>query len=181
MIGSIKGIVRELDGKVALIETTSGVGYEIEITNPHNKSVGQDISLFIHTEMRQDALLLFGFDSLLEKNTFRLLLRVNGVGARTALDILSSTEPKALLQTLASGDVTALTRLKGIGKKTAERLVLELRERVLEHQSEVPSAISDAILALLSLGIPRKDAERAVEAAKGSDASELVKEALRYI
>lgn len=181
MIGSIRGILKELDGKIALIETESGVGYEIEITNPFDKNIGDEVSFFVHTEMRQDALLLFGFDSLLEKNTFRLLLRVNGVGARTALELLSSTSPKALLQTLASGDVTALTRFKGIGKKTAERLVLELREKVLEYSSEKPSAISDAILALLSLGIPRKDAEKAVESAKGSEVSEIVKEALRFI
>jgi Holliday junction DNA helicase RuvA len=180
MIGSLRGKILELEGRNLIVEV-GGVGYEVEVTNSHSKVVGEEVFLFIHTEMRQDALLLFGFDSLLERNTFRLLLRVNGVGTRTALDILSSTEPKALLQTIASGDVTALTRLKGIGKKTAERLVLELREKVLEHQSPVSSAVSDAVLALLSLGIPRKEAEKAVEQAKGEDVSEIVREALRYI
>jgi len=196
MIGRLSGTTISVLGFQALIDV-SGVGYEVLCTRQAALGLepGKNAVLLIHTDVREDAITLCGFGSELERSTFRLLLKVSGIGVKTALDILTKTDSKDLLMSIASSDLQALTAIKGLGKKTAERIILELREKVFEHidskeevkkSSGFNSHEEDAISALTGLGISRKEAERALEKVKSSgevpgDAEGVIKEALRWI
>lgn len=198
MIGSLRGIVVEAGSGAALIDV-GGVGYTVAVSEACLNTLvpGSECSLVIHTDVREDAIRLYGFADRLEKQVFLLLLQVKGVGARSASDIVSAVDKRELLRLIAAGDLHKLQSVKRIGKKTAERIVVELRDKVgeyaLEGQSErmgverLPSgALQDAIGALESLGFSRSEAEHAVKQVQradmpGMDASQIVKEALRYV
>jgi len=136
--------------------------------------------------VRDDRQELYGFADESERYLFRQLLLVSGVGPAVALALLSAYEPAALATHIATGELAYLTRVKGVGKRTAERILVELRDRVKKAEGKIgrpalAGVRADAVLALCSLGLARAEAERRVEAVKGADLEleEVVKQALR--
>ena len=160
-----------------LIVDVHGVGYEVHVplsTFYGLPEPGGDVSLRIHTHVREDTLALFGFASLLELQIFELLIAISGIGPRLALAVLSGIDSRDLVRAVQMGDVARLTAIPGIGKKTAERIVLELNDRLpaplsAEIQADGSAAPDgnlrpDLISALLNLGYHRPLAEKAVDA-----------------
>ena len=134
MIARVEGTLRERT-PVRVVIDVQGVGYEVHIplsTFTALPDEGKTVALHTHTVAREDALLLYGFATLYEKEVFQLLLRANRVGPKLAQTILSGIEPASLVAALRDGEVTALKRVPGVGAKTAERMVVELRDRAQE-------------------------------------------------
>jgi Holliday junction DNA helicase RuvA len=132
MIGNIRGILLEKQPPEILIEA-GGVGYEVQVpmTSFYQlPEIGQEVSLCVHFVVREDAQLLFGFANKQERAVFRELIKASGVGPKLALTILSGMNAAQFMQAVSLDDVTGLTKLPGVGKKTAERLVIELRDRL---------------------------------------------------
>jgi Holliday junction DNA helicase RuvA len=171
MIGRLRGIILEKQPPELLIET-AGVAYEVQASMqtfyqlPLNN---QEIILYTHLIIREDAHQLYGFYTKAERSLFRALLKVNGVGPRMALTILSSSAPEEFIRCVNQGDTASLVRLPGIGKKTAERLIIEMRDRVNGDEFILPSASSpgsahqDAVSALVALGYKPQEAARALQ------------------
>lgn len=194
MIGQLHGRLLEKSPTRVLLDV-NGVGYEVLIplsTYEQLGSAGEITTLLTHLHVREDALQLYGFATSNEKKLFQLLLAVNGVGPKLAQGILSGCSVELFCAHVRQNAVSALTHIPGVGKKTAERLVMELRDRIAhfeiaKDQAGVPSgpaALSEeALLALISLGYPRAEAEKAIRQAlaeKGELAvEELIKHALR--
>jgi Holliday junction DNA helicase RuvA len=174
-----------------LVVDVNGVGYELEapMSTFYKTTLGAPVTLFVHQVVREDAHLLFGFASREERDLFRTLLKVNGVGPKMALAILSGMEADAFAACVRQGDVATLTRIPGVGKKTAERLVMEMRDRVdsspaggTAGDSGLPATPArDAVTALISLGYKAVEAERAVGRIKNDNASaeDLIRQALK--
>ena len=166
MIGSIKGSVSYLGPDFCLLETAGGVGYRVFMPAAHlaQLALGAQVKVHTHTAVREDAILLYGFLSQEYYNLFELLLDVSGVGPKMALGILSAIKPEAFYLAVQSRDVKTLTKLPGIGKKTAERMLLELKDKVGAANGEAGSdfgesiasggsgAVAEAMEALASLG-----------------------------
>jgi Holliday junction DNA helicase RuvA len=160
-----------------IVVDVNGVGYDVAVPLSTFYGLGEagaEIALRIHTHVREDALLLFGFATRLEQELFERLISVSGIGPKVGLAVLSGIEPQELITAVHQGDVARLTAIPGIGKKTAERIVLELKDRLpkAEHtpspdgESIAPSALKDDVLsALINLGYHRPLAEKAVDAA----------------
>ncbi len=174
MIGHLRGrLLRKRPQEVVI--DVAGVGYRVLIplsTFYRLGEPGADAALHVHTHVREEALLLFGFLSEQEQSLFELLITVTGVGPKVALAVLSGIEADELRAALSAGDVVRLTRIPGVGKKTAERLVLELRDKLPADAAatgtpaSTASAIKDdALSALANLGYARAPAERALERA----------------
>jgi len=195
MIAKLSGRLLEKSPTRILVEV-SGVGYEILIplsTFDKLGAVGDNASVFTYLHVREDALQLFGFVTAAEKQLFQHLISVSGIGPRVAQSILSSSPVEAFCRQIMKNDIAALTEIPGIGKKTAERLVLELRDRLARWMPEAnasatpaPSAIEEeTIAALVSLGYTRSSGQKAVEQVKKEagelPVEELIKRALRYI
>jgi Holliday junction DNA helicase RuvA len=178
------GVIAHLRGKLiskhpnqAIVEC-GGVGYDVTITIPSFSELGpagSDVALFIHTHVREDALALFGFLRAEEKQLFEKLIGVSGIGPKLAITILSGMPTDQMVGAIRGNDVPRLTKIPGIGKKTAERMVLELRDK-LQDFGAVPviaaaSPIEEDVLsALVNLGYQRAAAERAVaNAARASN------------
>ncbi len=195
MIAQLTGIVALKEGMEVIIDC-QGVGYAVSVsltTSDAVPTVGERVTLHTILAVREDAMQLFGFASTAERAMFSLLTSIQGIGGKTALGILSAASLADLRKAVATGNVAALQRLPGIGKKTAERLVVELREKVIAivpdgaPSAEIPTtrATEDAIGALLALGFVRSVAERAVSAALSADATlvdspeKLIRAALR--
>lgn len=144
MIATLRGrlIDRPVDGG-AIIEV-SGVGYEVAMTsrNLSSISVDDETFLYVHHHIREDNQQLFGFSTMLERSTFRILIATHGVGPSLALAILETHTPHALVDAVASSDVNALTMVSGVGKKTAERLLVELRSRLSLPEIDAPVGAS---------------------------------------
>ena len=177
MIGLLRGKILSKQPPRLLIDV-QGVGYEVDapMTTFYDlPGTGEEVTLFTHLAVREDAHTLYGFARVSDRELFRSLLKVNGVGARLALTILSGMEPGEFVQCVQEGNTAALVRLPGVGKKTAERLIIELRDR-LEGTATVPAAASDAVpaaaaspvedavSALVGLGYKPQDASRMVRA-----------------
>ena len=173
MIGQISGTLVYKHPPQLMVDV-GGVAYELEapMTAFYELSeVGERVSLFTHLAIRDDAHLLFGFADLQQRDVFRVLLKISGVGPRVALALLSGLTVDDLAACVAAGDIAQLTRVPGIGRKTAERLVIELRDR-LESVSGVGPDSSrstltpqqDAVSALMALGYRETEASRAVRA-----------------
>ncbi|MDC0598832.1 Holliday junction branch migration protein RuvA [Gammaproteobacteria bacterium] len=178
MISRIKGILLEKDLQQVLVDV-QGVAYEIEV--PMNTlfqlpEPGNEVILNTHFVVREDAQLLYGFFDKHERSLFRILIKINGVGPKLALAILSGMTVGELVTYVHGNDVNALVRLPGVGKKTAERLIIELRDKLKDWdlgagKSEAPtpptqsSHIYEAETALISLGYKPQEASRAVNAA----------------
>ncbi|MES2603533.1 MAG: Holliday junction branch migration protein RuvA, partial [Pseudomonadota bacterium] len=136
MIGRLQGRLLARDEAVILVDV-GGIAYEVEVSAPtlyQLPETGQDIVLHTHFIVREDAQLLYGFLELAERNLFRLLIKANGIGPKLALGILSGIESQKLVAAVINGDVNALVKLPGVGRKTGERLVLELRDKVQQWQ-----------------------------------------------
>jgi Holliday junction DNA helicase RuvA len=153
-------------------------------------TLGAPVTLFVHQVVREDANLLYGFASREERDMFRMLLKVNGVGPKMALAILSGMEADAFAACIRQGDVGTLTCIPGVGKKTAERLVIEMRDRIGDGSTAIPgmggiafpaSPERDAVTALIALGYKAVEAERAVGKLVKDNASaeDLIRQALK--
>lgn len=173
MIGRLQGILLEKQAPSLLIDV-NGVSYEIEApmsTFYHLPEVGQQLILHTHFVVREDYQALYGFYHLSERKLFRSLIKVNGVGPKLALTILSGISPDDFVMCVINEDTSRLTGLPGIGKKTAERLLVEMRDRLKDWQSQTsstsaktkPTQVSDeAITALIALGYKPQEASRRV-------------------
>lgn len=199
MIGQVRGILIEKQAPWVLVEA-GGVGYEMEVSLPtfHQlPEVGQEIRLHTHLLVREDAQHLYGFNSKVERQLFRELLKANGIGAKMALVILSGFSVAEFCQCITHGDVQRLTQLPGIGKKTAQRLVIDMRDRIqhLDFASGFASgddvktrtthgtndAHQDAITALISLGYKPQEAKRLIDhvQSQGLASGEIIRLALK--
>ena len=174
MIGHLRGRLLKSAPEGVLLDV-QGVGYAVQVPlstfyELEKAGVGSEVGLYVHTHVREDALALYGFWSEREKGLFEKLIAVNGIGPRLAQVILSGMAPDDLLAALATGDTGRLTSIPGVGKKTAERMVLELRERVQDLAAGLPTrpepAADDLVLALVNLGYKLAQAERAVADAR---------------
>jgi Holliday junction DNA helicase RuvA len=169
MIAHLRGKLISKHPNQAIVDA-GGVGYDIHISVPTFSELpplGMETALFIHTHVREDALALFGFLKLEEKQLFEKLIGVSGIGPKLAITILSGMSAEAMVAAIRGNNVAALTRIPGIGKKTAERMVLELRDK-LESFGQAPSMTAaspveeDIISALVNLGYQRPLAEKAL-------------------
>lgn len=197
MIGLIRGTILEKQPPQLILDV-QGVGYEIDApmgTFYQLPDVGQPVSLFTHFVVREDAHHLYGFYAREERALFRALLKVNGVGPRLGLTILSSAAPEEFVRCVLNNDTASLVRLPGVGKKTAERLVIEMRDKLSDwyktpatqgivSQQDSGSRhqiLQDAISALISLGYKQQEANRIVTKMDDGSASseELIRRSLR--
>jgi Holliday junction DNA helicase RuvA len=202
MIGRLTGTLA-LKQPPALMIDVGGVGYELEapLSSFYDlPETGETVTLFVHPVVREDAHLLFGFARESERRLFRALLRVSGVGARMALAVLSGMSADEFARCIESDDVTALTKLPGIGKKTAERLVVEMRDRLQDSElhdalpaapgqpaaADAPAAeggnpVGDAVSALVALGYRSSEANRMIRGVDTTDLTteEIIRRALR--
>jgi holliday junction DNA helicase RuvA len=189
MIAQLHGrLLRKGTGDVVV--DVGGVGYRVTIplsTFYRLGEPGSEVELRIHTHVREDALQLFGFLGEDEQSLFELLIGVAGVGPKLAVNILSGIEAPDLVQALRAADLARLTRIPGVGKKTAERLVLELREKVQKIATAAPEAApepsgavkEDLVSVLANLGYSRPEAEKAVERALADGGSDRFEDQLR--
>lgn len=173
MIAHLTGTLIEKDIQ-RLVVDVAGVGYEVQVPLSTFYAVGEvgaRVALRVHTHVREEALQLFGFSTLLERRLFERLIAVNGVGPKLALAVLSGIEPADLVRAIRQGDLARLTRIPGVGRKTAERLVVELKDRLPDADAGgVTSAASDSgdvrddvLSALLNLGYQRASVETGVD------------------
>lgn len=178
MIAHLRGRLLDKHPNQAIVEA-AGVGYDVTISVPTFSDLpnsGAEVSLHIHTHVREDAIALFGFMRPEEKQLFERLISVSGIGPKLAITILSGMPTPDMVAAIRGNDVTRLTRIPGIGKKTAERMVLELRDK-LEHFGATPAASpasgieEDVLSALVNLGFARPAAERAVSTAATKSAA----------
>ena len=200
MIAWVEGTLRE-KAPVRVVVDVGGVGYELHVplsTSAVLPDTGKTVALHVHLVAREDALLLYGFATAYEKEVFGLLLRANRVGPKLAQTILSGMPPERLVAALRDGEVAAMTGIPGVGAKTAERMVVELRERATELGSRVAVAAgasaadesgelhAQLLSALVNLGYPRSQADRVValavdEAGEGATIESLIRVALRSL
>jgi Holliday junction DNA helicase RuvA len=183
MIALLRGVLIEKHPNQAIVET-GGVGYDVTIpvsTFTHLPDAGKEVKLRIHTHVREDAFSLYGFLTQDEKAMFEKLIGVSGIGPKLAVTILSGLAAPDLIPAIRRGELDRLVRIPGIGKKTAERLVLELRDKLPAPTGAEPGATAggaalspvdqDVLSALLNLGCGRPQAEAAVRKAKAAGAS----------
>jgi len=168
MIGRLTGILLEKNPPQVTLDV-AGVGYEVDVpmsTFYNLPAAGERVTLHTHLAVREDAHQLFGFATEAERSAFRQLLKISGIGARTALAVLSGLSVTELAHAVAAQEAGRLTKIPGIGKKTAERLLLELRDRmrgiVAVPAAAIPSS-SDILNALLSLGYNEREAQAALK------------------
>lgn len=195
MIAHLQGRLFEKQPNRIVLDV-NGVGYDVFVplsTFYGLGDAGSEVRLRIHTHVREDALLLYGFATRLEQDLFERLIAISGIGPKVALSILSGIEPPELVRAIQTSDLARLTAIPGVGKKTAERVVLELKDRLPRAVVAVPvgdemlmtSARDDLLSALINLGYHRPLAEKAVDAslkgAPGGDFEQLLRQALREI
>ena len=196
-------MIAMLTGRIALkspdhiVLDVNGVGYRVLIPFSTYYELPEEgtVSLHIHTSVREDAILLYGFRTRLEKSFFQLLISVSGIGPKLGRDILSNIQPAALAQALSQGDIHKLSAIPGIGRKTAERLILELKEKVGKldisslpavERREVPAGdiMDDVASALMNLGYKEPQVKKALaglDATGGVTVEELLKQALKVL
>jgi len=190
MIGRIHGVLLEKNPPQILVEC-AGVGYEVEVpmsTFYNLPATGERVTLLTHLVVREDAHLLYGFGSDGERRAFRQLLKISGVGARTALAVLSGLSVGELAEAVTLQETGRLTRIPGIGKKTAERLLLELKDKLGVELAAATApnrsapASSDVLHALLALGYSEKEAVGAVKLVpEGLAVAEGIRHALKQL
>src|SRR3984885_3471605 len=187
MIAHLRGTLLAKHPNQAIVET-HGVGYDVTISVPtfsEMPAAGSEVALHIHTHVREDALSLYGFLRIAEKHLFEKLLTVSGIGPKLAITILSGMPTDEMVHAIRGGDVARLTRIPGIGKKTAERMVLELRDKLPAGVGPAEASITaaspveeDVISALVNLGYQRPAAEKALLASRGVALSAISYDAL---
>ena len=175
MIAHLRGKLIARHPNQAIVET-AGVGYDVTISVPTFSGLpplGSEVALHIHTHVREDQLALYGFLRPEEKQLFEKLLTVSGIGPKLAITILSGMPAEDMVNAIRGNDVARLTKIPGIGRKTAERMVLELRDKLPPMGGEVTPAVSplnavqeDVLSALLNLGYQQAAAEKALSAAQ---------------
>ena len=199
MIASLRGTILEKHPNRIVVDV-NGVGYDVFVplsTFYGLGAVGSNTAVRIHTHVREDALLLYGFATLLEQELFERLIGVSGIGPKVALAVLSGIEPQELIRAIEGGDLARLTAIPGVGRKTSERIVLELKDRLPRPQAaaiaagaapDPPVMRDDVVSALVNLGYHRPLAEKAAAAAmktlgSASDTSfeRMLKQALREV
>ena len=194
MIGLLSGKILSKQPPRLLLDV-HGVGYEVDapMTTFYDlPAVGAEVTLFTHLAVRDDAHTLYGFAKVTDRDLFRSLLRVNGVGARLALTILSGMDTQTFVSCVQEANSDALVRLPGVGKKTAERLIIELRDRLEAFSGVVTSSpggvasaaaspVEDAVSALVGLGYKPNEASRMVRSINAADLSseEIIRQALQ--
>jgi Holliday junction DNA helicase RuvA len=197
LIGFLRGVLCDKQPPTLLIDV-QGVGYEVEapMTTFYDlPAVGETVTLFTHLAVREDAHTLYGFSKLSDRSLFRTLIKVSGVGAKLALTILSGMEAGHFVACVQAGDTAALVRLPGVGKKTAERLVVEMRDRLADWETpagavssssasaDVTNPVEEAVSALAALGYKPQEASRMVRAVDTSDLTteEIIRQALQAV
>jgi len=176
MIGLLRGRIADKQPNTLIVDV-QGVGYEVHVplsTFYEAGDTGAEISLRIYTHVREDALQLYGFLTELERQLFEKLIGISGIGPKLAIAVLSGMDPRELMTSVQRGDVARLTGIPGVGKKTSERIVLELRDRLGQLPGGAPAdsapsngadrVRSDLLSALQNLGYHRPQAEKAVDA-----------------
>jgi Holliday junction DNA helicase RuvA len=175
MIAHLRGRLLAKHPSQAIVEA-GGVGYDVTISVPTFTglpSEGAEVSLVIHTHVREDQIALFGFSNAIEKKLFERLISVSGIGPKLAITVLSGLPAEKLIGAIRGGDHAMLTRIPGIGKKTAERVVLELKDKLDElgagmAATSVGAVGDDVLSAMVNLGYARAAAQKAIEAAAES-------------
>jgi Holliday junction DNA helicase RuvA len=189
MIGKLTGTLAEKNPPQVLVDC-HGVGYEVDVpmsTFYNLPGVGDKVSLLTHFVVREDAQILFGFGSAGEREAFRQLIKISGVGPRTALALLSGMSVGDIAQAVTQQDASRLVKIPGIGKKTAERLLLELKGKVgadlgLPGGAVVDDAQADILQALVALGYSDKEAQAALKSLpKDASVSDGIKQALKAL
>ena len=193
MIGSLIGLIKEKTPSSILLEV-NGIGYEISIplsTSFQLPKVGESAFLLTHLVVREDQHSLYGFATEEERKLFRALIKISGVGAKLAITILYVTNVTGFIQSVVNEDIDALVHLPGIGKKTAERLVVEMKDKISEisdDQNNLPdsganSAVAEAINALVNLGYKTKDAKNILDKIDSEELSveDLIRQALKSL
>ena len=195
MIGQLRGHILEKQPNRIVVDV-AGVGYDVSVPLSTFYGLGEpgsEIALRIHTHVREDALALYGFATKIEQELFERLISVSGIGPKLALAVLSGIEPPELVRAIERADLARLTAIPGVGKKTSERIVLELKDRLprvpaVEPTGTVPEAPAlkdDVLSALINLGYHRPLAEKAAAAAlnnaPGGDFERTLKQALREL
>lgn len=200
MIGHLRGILLEKHPNEAIVDV-QGVGYQVTIpvsTFSELPDTGKEVKLRIHTHVREDAIALFGFYTMNEKTLYERLVSVSNVGPKLAITILSGLPTADLVAAIRGGDIAQLTRVPGIGKKTAERLVVELRDKLEALSGGKPAAAAmanaapaltavdeDVLSALVNLGCARPAAEAAVRKARAAGAGDqfepLFRKAMEFV
>ena len=194
MINRISGkLIDQEDGVVVV--SCGGVGFELCVTSHTQNSLQEGSEVLLHTylSVKEDSMTLFGFSSVEEKQMFLRLISISGIGPKMALSILSGSSPQELALAIVSGNVSILSKIKGVGKKTAERIVLELKEKLEESMEVRPESAQevknnklwqeaeDAVFGLRSLGIREAEATKIVQsvAERGMTAEEIITKSLR--
>ena len=203
MIGHLRGLLIEKQPPEIVIECNSGIGYEV--TMPMTSiyalpELNQQALIYTHFVVREDAQLLYGFTNKVERKLFRLLIKVNGVGPKLALAILSTMSADQFVSCVSYDDLNTIVKIPGVGKKTAERLLVEMRDRLKDWQvsdeSQTPDAVNsesastelatshvkgDAVNALVSLGYSQQQADKAIKLVFSVDATSetLIRDALK--
>lgn len=187
MIGSIRGKIILKSDKSVVVET-GGVGYKIEVA-PYLLSEiaikeNEEVFLFIHTHVREDALSLYGFKDKEDLRFFEMLIGISGIGPKGALNILSIAPVKTLIQAISSGDLAYLTKVSGIGRKTAEKILLELKDKFTDSDMSSSSLRSetDVLEALKALGYSQYEARETLKDIPANlDINSKIKEALKIL
>ena len=195
MIGRLRGIILDKQAPNLVLDV-QGVGYEVAApmsTFCSLPAVNEEVSLFTHLIVREDAQLLYGFATIRERLLFRSLLKVNGVGAKLALTILSGSDVDDFARSVQEGDAASLTRLPGVGKKTAERLIIEMRDRlkeisgamglkpVVSAAASLAGAKDEAAAALVALGYKPVEVDKMLRSidSQGLTTEEIIRQALQ--
>jgi Holliday junction DNA helicase RuvA len=195
LIGFLRGILLDKQPPGLLLDV-QGVGYEVEapMTTFYDlPAVGEKVALYTHLVVREDAHTLYGFSKVSDRSLFRALIKVNGVGARLALTILSGMPASEFVLCVQAGDTASLVKLPGVGKKTAERLVVEMRDRlgdwggagaadrIATSRPDVSSPVEEAVSALMALGYKAHEASRLVRGTdtQGRSTEEIIRAALQ--
>jgi Holliday junction DNA helicase RuvA len=175
MIAHLRGKLLAKQPNQAIVEA-AGVGYDVTISVPTYSDlpgVGNEVALNIHTHVREDQIALYGFLQPSEKKLFEKLISVNGIGPKLAITILSGMPAESMIGAIRGNDIARLTKIPGVGKKTAERMVLELRDKLPTQDSSAISAIpslsaveEDVLSALINLGYQRASAEKSLSSVK---------------
>lgn len=202
MISLVTGKVHSLNAPVACVMTQSGIGYDIELPIPSfcALTLGSDVTLFTHLHVREDAHLLFGFIEKSDRDIFKKLIKINGVGAKMALAILSTLSTDELKQAVEYNDDSTLVKVPGIGKKTAQRLLIELKDKLQDVALTLPTGsdfaddtpsdnplfvVAEVQSALISLGYKEKEAQLAIKSAQSTldtvDTASLLKASLKKL
>ncbi len=197
MIAYLKGILTK-KSPTEIIVDVSGIGYSVSIslsTYERLTEINSEVFILTHHHIREDAQVLYGFSGESEREMFRMLISVSGIGPKMAQTILSGIHPNELIRTISTGALSSLTAVPGVGKKTAERLILELRDKVSKIEGsdkiiDLPNSSSsvraEALTALVSLGFSREKAEQSLRGVlnnavtKNLSVEELIKNALQY-